>query len=89
MTIVTTHYRYKRPPRKRKAVALEGPAVVKVEKRDRRGNTETAAQVVGTKSAHSSEGEGHENLSTPIDADRKSAVVTIRGSMPSATTSRS
>jgi hypothetical protein len=30
MTIVTTHYRYKRPPRKRKAVALEGPAVVTV-----------------------------------------------------------
>ena len=26
--IVTTHYRYKRPPRKRKAVALEAPAVV-------------------------------------------------------------
>ena len=27
-SIVTTHYRYKRPPRKRKPVALEGPAVV-------------------------------------------------------------
>ena len=26
--IVTTHYRYKRPPRKRKAVPLEGPAIV-------------------------------------------------------------
>ena len=26
--IVTTTYRYKRPPRKRKAVALEVPAVV-------------------------------------------------------------
>jgi hypothetical protein len=26
--IVTTHYRYKRPPRKRKAVALEAPAIV-------------------------------------------------------------
>jgi hypothetical protein len=25
---VTTHYRYKRPPRKRKAVALEAPAIV-------------------------------------------------------------
>jgi hypothetical protein len=31
MTIVTTHYRYKRPPRKRKAVALDVPAVVKKE----------------------------------------------------------
>ena len=27
--IVTTHYRYKRPPRKRKAVPLEGPAIVR------------------------------------------------------------
>ena len=27
--IVTTHYRYKRPPRKRKAVALEVPDVVR------------------------------------------------------------
>jgi hypothetical protein len=27
-TIVTTHYRYKRPPRKRKAVTLEVPAIV-------------------------------------------------------------
>jgi hypothetical protein len=26
--IVTTHYHYKRPPRKREAVALEVPAVV-------------------------------------------------------------
>jgi hypothetical protein len=28
MTVVTTHYRYKRQPKKRKAVALEVPAVV-------------------------------------------------------------
>ena len=27
--IVTTHYRYKRPPRTRKAVALDMPAVVR------------------------------------------------------------
>jgi hypothetical protein len=27
--IVTTHYRYKPPPRKRKAVALKGPAIVR------------------------------------------------------------
>jgi len=30
--IVTTTYRYKRPPRKRKAVALEVPAVVQLSK---------------------------------------------------------
>jgi hypothetical protein len=35
--IVTTHYRYKRPPRKRKAVALDAPALVrKSESRDSR-----------------------------------------------------
>jgi hypothetical protein len=28
MTIVTMTYRYKPPPKKRKAVALQGPAVV-------------------------------------------------------------
>ena len=27
--IVTSTYRYKRPPRKRKAVPLEGPAIVR------------------------------------------------------------
>ena len=30
--IVTTSYRYKRPPRKRKAVALEVPAVVRAKR---------------------------------------------------------
>jgi hypothetical protein len=30
MTIVTTHYRYKRPPRKRKAVPLGAPSVGKM-----------------------------------------------------------
>ena len=29
--IVTSTYRYKRPPRKRKAVPLEGPAIVRQE----------------------------------------------------------
>jgi hypothetical protein len=29
MPIITTHYRYKRPPRKRKAVALEAPSIVR------------------------------------------------------------
>ena len=30
--IITTHYRYKRPPRKRKAVALEVPAIVRAKR---------------------------------------------------------
>jgi hypothetical protein len=47
--IVTTHYRYKRPPRKRKAVALEAPAIVTA-KGSRRpppvgGKGEAAAEV--------------------------------------------
>jgi len=29
MTIVTTHYRYKRPPKKRQSVALTGSAIVR------------------------------------------------------------
>jgi hypothetical protein len=39
MAIVTTAYRYKRPPRKRKAVALEAPAVVTVRDRKRAAKT--------------------------------------------------
>ena len=34
--IVTTHYRYKRPSRKRKAVALEVPVIVTRAKKGRR-----------------------------------------------------
>jgi hypothetical protein len=42
MAIATTTYRYKRPPRKRKAVALEAPAIVTTKSRRRRpvGGTE-------------------------------------------------
>ena len=36
--IVTTTYRYKRPPRKRKAVEIEGPAVVSCAARLSPGN---------------------------------------------------
>ena len=35
MTIVTAHYRYKRPPKRRKAVALEVPAIVARAKKKR------------------------------------------------------
>ena len=34
--IFRTHYRYKRPPRKRKAVALEVPAVVAISDKTRK-----------------------------------------------------
>ena len=42
--IVTTHYRYKQPPRKRKAVALDVPAVVKAAKVQRFHDVTSAPQ---------------------------------------------
>jgi hypothetical protein len=44
--IVTTTYRYKRPSRKRKAVALEAPAIVTAKSSRRPASGETAAEVV-------------------------------------------
>jgi hypothetical protein len=45
-TIITTHYRYKRPPRKRKAVALEASAIVTAKSSRRPVSGKTAAEVV-------------------------------------------
>ena len=42
-TIVTSTYRYKRPPRKRKAVPLEGPAIVTISGEKRVAKAEQAA----------------------------------------------
>jgi hypothetical protein len=76
MTIVTTHYRYKRPPRKRQAVALEVPAVVKAAepaKALRRGvnpsDRPTGSPVTPSDDA---------SASAPPTNGRKSAIVTIR-----------
>jgi hypothetical protein len=44
MTIVTSHYRYKRPPRKRKAVALEVPAIVRAKPTSSRDATRFQAE---------------------------------------------
>ena len=41
--IVTSTYRYKRPPRKRKAVPLEGPAIVRKGAAPHRPETGTGA----------------------------------------------
>jgi hypothetical protein len=75
--IVTTHYRYKRLPRKRKAVALEVPAVVKASKKGRRMElNETASQ-----QARSDQGRaGLDDRSTApsATAPHKSAIVTAR-----------
>ena len=80
--IVTTHYRCKRPPRKRKPVALDTPAVVTAKSSRRPVLGETAAEVVPPAPE-----EGAVQPSTPREAarvappandDRKSAIVTIK-----------
>lgn len=80
MTIVTTHYRYKRPPRKRKPnpAALAMPTIVTAKKpkpgdRPRRRTSDAAPPVdtsshAGTKSA----------TGTSSQATTKSAIVTAR-----------
>jgi hypothetical protein len=77
MAIVTTSYRYKRPPRKRKAVALEVPAVVR--KSDRRQRGREAAAESGE--VPRLVGEAGESIAQPVPApdDRKPAIITIRG----------
>jgi hypothetical protein len=67
MTIVTTHYRYKRPPRKRKAVALDVPAIVTPAPTKKRQDPVIR---LGTKGAEAVNDNG----------DRKSAIVTAKNS---------
>ncbi len=69
--IVTTTYRYKRPPRKRKAVALEVPVIVAT-KRSRRSMERAAAEVglLNRPAIH----DGAAQPSTPRDAERDYAV---------------
>lgn len=63
--IVTTTYRYERPPRKRKAVALEVPAIVAIpDKKPRR--------------VSSREDTPDAAKSAPANDDRKSAIVAVR-----------
>jgi hypothetical protein len=86
--IVTTHYRYKRPTRKRKPVEIEGPAVVttKSSRRPVRGTEEAAAEV--RLHAPVPRGEGAVQPSTPRETarvappandDRKPAIVAATG----------
>jgi hypothetical protein len=71
--IVTTTYRYKRPPKKRKAVALEVPAVVTTEKSRRRPSKQAAAESVSrSPRLH----DGAAQPSTACEAERDSAVTT-------------
>jgi hypothetical protein len=64
-SIVTTHYRYKRPPRNRKVVAIEAPAVVTTKNSRRPVLGETAAKV-----QRAPVQEGTVQSSTPREAAR-------------------
>jgi hypothetical protein len=86
--IVTTHYRYKRPPRKRKAVAVEAPAVVitKSSRRQPVGRKEQAAAEVrlhtpvpgGKGALQPSTPRAAARVAPPANDDRKPAIVTIK-----------
>jgi hypothetical protein len=81
MPIVTSTYRYKRPPRKRKPVAIEAPAVVtidpttRVAKKGRRlvGNEAAAEEVVLTRAARIG---AEAQPSTPPEGPRDPVVTT-------------
>jgi hypothetical protein len=75
--IVTTHYRYKRPPGRKKPVALEVPAVVTAKSRRRPIGEKAAAEMPF---APVSGRKGAAQPSTPYlaNADRKPAIVTAR-----------
>ena len=68
--IVTTTYRYKRPPKKRKAVALEVPVIVAT-KRSRRSMERAAAEAVSRLPRHDNRAA---QPTTPRDAERDYAV---------------
>ena len=70
--IVTTNYRYKRPPRKRKAVALEVPAIVR-----KRGRADAVVTPDRVKEPTSSNG-NHPDASTSADDSPTTAIVTAR-----------
>jgi hypothetical protein len=77
--IVTTTYRYKRPPRKRTAVVLEVPAVVMVKRGRRPDDCERAAAEVPEEKSPRSRGEAAQSLAQPpANDDRKPAIVTIK-----------
>jgi hypothetical protein len=92
MAIVTTHYRYKRPPRKRKAVALDVPAVVTTKSSRRPVWGETAAEVPVALPPFREEGATQPSTpreatrvispphhsASPANDDRKSAIVTVK-----------
>jgi hypothetical protein len=79
--IVTTSYRYKRPPKKRKAVALDVPAIVTTEKSRRSVPGSAAAEAVSQSPRLHDEAAqpstARSTVTTPPPV-RKSAIVTAR-----------
>jgi hypothetical protein len=68
--IVTSTYRYKRPPRRKKAVALAGPQIVAIPRKQR-------SKIAGEMSPATSAHRGQKlTAEPPANDDRKSAIVT-------------
>ena len=90
MTIVTTTYRYKPPPKRkgRKLAEITGPAVVTAKGSRRPGRCEAAGRRrLRSKNMHTARSERAGDIqpstppgkaSTPANDDRKSAIVTAR-----------
>jgi hypothetical protein len=89
MTIVTSTYRYKRPPGKRKPVAIEGPRIVAIDPKTRAAKgsrrpsegTTAAGQLPRLETAERTQSTmartaGHHH--DPANDDRKSVIVTVR-----------
>jgi hypothetical protein len=85
--IVTTHYRYKRPPRKRKAVAIEAPAIAAAKSSHRPRLAGGAAAEVSVATRRDDGGLAQPTTpraaapapaTPPANDDRKSAIVTAR-----------
>jgi hypothetical protein len=77
--IVTTSYRYKRPPRKRKAVPLTGPAVIPTKSSRRPIWEETAAELETRSASPKKANEAALSVARPAaNDDRKLATVTAK-----------
>src|SRR6516164_4702859 len=76
MTVVRTSYRYKRPPRRKKPVTLEVPAVISAASKRKRASAEAKAALAASIKLGSSELE-RKPAGAPQRA-AKAAIVTIR-----------
>jgi hypothetical protein len=76
--IVTTHYRYRPPPRKRKAAPLAGPAIVTPRRQptDTKKVEQTAAIVRKAKPCNDNRPDPEQTL--PPTDEKKPAIVTAR-----------